>query len=329
MSALAPTLQAFFTDRLVRERNASPRTVAAYRDTWRLLLGFASQRASKPPAALDFNDIDVSLVGAFLDHLERDRGNTARTRNARLAAIHSLFRYAASRHPEHVDGIGRVLAIGPKRFERAIVSFLTRAEVEALLSAPDRTTWTGRRDRALLLVSVQTGLRISELIGLCVGDVHLGTGAHVVCHGKGRKERITPLTPATVKVLRDWLAELAAAANSPVFPSRSRTPLSRDAIERRIALYTIAAGRACPTLAKKNVTAHTLRHTAAMRLLEAGVDTSVIALWLGHEHVDTTAIYLQAHLAIKERALAKIRAPQTHLGRFRPRDALLSFLEAL
>ena len=329
MSALGPTLQAFFTDRLLRERNASPLTVAAYRDTWRLLLGFASKRTGKPPSALDFNDIDVPLVGAFLDHLERERGNAVRTRNARLAAIHSLFRYAALRHPEHAASIARVLAIQAKRFERALVNFLTEPEVEALLSVPERTTWAGRRDRALLLVAVQTGLRISELIGLCVGDVHLGTGAHLVCHGKGRKERVTPLTSATVEVLRYWLAEQQATSTSHLFPTRTGTALSRDAIEHRIALYTATATKICPTLARKSVTAHTLRHTAAMRLLEAGVDTTVIALWLGHEHVDTTAIYLQAHLAIKERALAKIRAPQTQIGRYRPPDGLLTFLAAL
>jgi integrase/recombinase XerD len=329
MSALGPTLQAFFTDRLLRERNASPLTVAAYRDTWRLLLGFASKRTGKPPSALDFNDIDVPLVGPFLDHLERERGNAVRTRNARLAAIHSLFRYAALRHPEHAASIARVLAIQAKRFERALVNFLTEAEVEALLSVPDRTTWVGRRDRALLLVAVQTGLRISELIGLCIGDVHLGTGAHLVCHGKGRKERVTPLTSVTVEVLRDWLAQQQAIPTSHLFPTRTDTPLSRDAIEHRIALHTATAAKICPTLLRKKVTAHTLRHTAAMRLLEAGVDTMVIALWLGHEHVDTTAIYLQAHLAIKERALAKIRAPQTRIGRYRPPDGLLTFLEAL
>ena len=329
MSALGPTLQAFFTDRLLRERNASPLTVAAYRDTWRLLLGFASKRTGKLPSALDFTDIDVPLISAFLDHLEHERGNAVRTRNARLAAIHSLFRYAALRHPEHAASIARVLAIQAKRFERAVVNFLSEAEVDALLSVPDRTTRTGRRDRAMLLVAVQTGLRISELIGLCVGDVHLGTGAHLVCNGKGRKERITPLTSATVKVLRDWLAEQQATSTSRLFQTRTGTPLSRDAIEHRITLHTATAAKVCPTLANKNVTTHTLRHTAAMRLLEAGVDTTVIALWLGHEHVDTTAIYLQAHLAIKERALAKIRAPQTQLGRYRPRDALLTFLEAL
>lgn len=329
MSALGPTLQAFFTERLLRERNASPLTVAAYRDTWRLLIRFASKRTGKSPSALDFNDIDAPLIGAFLDHLEHERGNTVRTRNARLAAIHSLFRYAAFRHPEHAASIGRVLAIQGKRFERALVNFLTEAEVDALLSVPDRTTWIGRRDRAMLLVAVQTGVRISELIGLSADDVHLGIGAHLVCHGKGRKERVTPLTSATVKVLRDWLAEQAASPSSRLFPTRTGTSLSRDAIEHRIALYTATAAKDCPTLVKKNVTAHSLRHTSAMRLLEAGVDTTVIALWLGHEHVDTTAIYLQAHLAIKERALAKIRAPHTQLGRYRPRDALLTFLEAL
>jgi integrase/recombinase XerD len=329
MSALGPTLQAFFTDRLLRERNASPLTVAAYRDTWRLLLSFASKRTSKPPSSLDFTDLDVSVVGAFLDHLERERGNSIRTRNARLAAIHSLFRYAALRHPEHIASITRVLAIQAKRFERALVNFLTVAEVDALLAAPDRATWVGQRDRAMLLLTVQTGLRISELIGLCAGDVHLGPGAHVVCHGKGRKERITPLTSVTVKVLREWVAGQQSAPNSRLFPTRTGTPLSRDAFERRIALHTATAVTACPTLATKNVTAHCLRHTAAMRLLEAGVDTTVIALWLGQEHVDTTAIYLQAHLAIKERALAKIRPRQVQLGRYRPRDTLLTFLEAL
>jgi integrase/recombinase XerD len=329
MSALAPTLQAFFTDRLQRQRHASPQTVAAYRDTWRLLLGFGAKRTGKPPSALDLEDIDVALVCAFLDHLEHDRGNSVRTRNARLAAIHSLFRYAALRHPEHADTISRVLAILPKRFERALVNFLTEAEGEALLAAPDRTTWTGRRDEALLLVAVQTGLRISELIGLRRSDVHLGPGAHLVCHGKGRKDRITPLTTSTVKTLRAWLAERDPGPTTSLFPSRTGKPLSRDAIERRIALHAATAAAACPTLAKKNVTAHVLRHTAAMRLLEAGIDTVVIALWLGHEHVDTTAIYLHAHLGIKERALAQIRPPNATPGRYRPTDALLSFLEAL
>lgn len=329
MSALAPVLQAFFTDRLLRERHASPQTVAAYRDTWRLLLGFGSKRTGKPPSALDLDDVDVPLVCAFLDHLEHHRGNSVRTRNARLAAIHSLFRYAALRHPEHAATIARVLAILPKRFERAIVAFLTEAEVEAMVAAPDRTSWTGRRDQALLLVAVQTGLRISELIGLRGSDVHLGVGAHLVCHGKGRKDRITPLTIPTVTILRAWLAECDAGPTDSLFPTRTGKPLSRDAIERRIALHVTTAAATCPTLAKKNVTAHVLRHTAAMRLLEAGIDPTVIALWLGHEHVDTTAIYLHAHLGIKEQALAKAQMPNARPGRYRPSDALLTFLEAL
>jgi integrase/recombinase XerD len=329
VSALAPTLQSFFTERLLRERNASPQTVAAYRDAWRLLLDFAGRKTGKPPSALEVKNIDVPLICSFLDHLEGERGNGVRTRNARLAAIHSLFRYAARRHPEDAASIARVLAIRAKRFERTLVTFLTEAEVNTLLAAPDRTTWTGRRDYALLLVAVQTGLRISELIGLNSSDVHLGSGAHLVCHGKGRKDRVTPLTTDTVKILRTWLSECGKGPTDVLFPTRSGTPLSRDAIEHRIARHTATAATSCPTLARKNVTAHTLRHTAAMRLLEAGIDTTVIALWLGHEHVDTTAIYLHAHLEIKERALAKIRSPNARASRYRPRDTLLSFLEGL
>ena len=329
MSALAPTLQAFFTDRLRRERHASPQTVAAYRDTWRLLLGFGAKQTGKPPSALDFEDIDVALVCAFLDYLERDRGNNVRTRNARLAAIHSLFRYAALRHPEHAATIARVLAILPKRFERAIIAFLTEAEAEALIAAPDPTSWTGRRDHVLLLVAVQTGLRISELIGLRRSDVHLGVGAHLICHGKGRKDRVTPLTPAIAKVVHTWFAECDEEPTASLFPTRTGKPLSRDAIERRIAVHAATAAVACPTLARKHVTAHVLRHTAAMRLLEAGIDPTVIALWLGHERVETTAIYLHAHLGIKERALARAQNPNAKPGRYRPSDALLTFLESL
>jgi integrase/recombinase XerD len=329
MTELAITLQAFFTDRLIRERHASPCTVAAYRDTWRLLLGFCAKRTGKSPSALDFTDFDISLVCAFLDHLERERKNSVRTRNARLAAIHSLFRYAALRHPEHAATIARVLAILPKRFERAIVTFLTEVEVQALLAAPDRTLWSGRRDYAMLLVAVQTGLRISEMIGLLRTDVHLGAGAHVACQGKGRKDRITPLTVPVVNVLRVWLAECEANPAARLFPARTGTPLSRDALERRITLHAAKASTACATLANKNVTFHVLRHTAAMRLLEAGVDPTIIALWLGHEHVDTTTIYLHAHLGIKEQALARARMPNANPGRYRPSDPLLTFLESL
>lgn len=329
MSALAPIVQAFFTDRLVRERHASAQTIAAYRDSWRLLLGLAAKRLGKPPSRLDLDDLGAPLVTAFLDHLEVERGNSVRTRNSRLAAIHSLFGYAAGRHPEHAATIARVLAILPKRFERALVAFLTEAEVDALLAAPDRCLWFGRRDHALLLLAVQTGLRISELIGLKRSDIHLGTGKHVACHGKGRKDRITPLTAATAGVLRNWLVECDPAAAAPVFPTRTATPLSRDAIEHRIAVHTATAQAQCKTLASKRVTAHVLRHTAAMRLLEAGVHPTVIALWLGHERVDTTAIYLHAHLGIKEAALARAQMPGGKPRRYRPPDTLLSFPQSL
>lgn len=329
MSALAPTLQAFFTDRLVRQRQASPQTIAAYRDTLRLLVAFAAERTGTAPSVLDLGALDAPLVGAFLDHLEQVRGNGVRTRNARLAAIRSFFRYAALRHPEHAESIGRVLAIPPKRSARNLVTYLSEPEVAALLAAADRTTWTGRRDHALLLLAVQTGLRVSELIGLGCGDVHLGTGAHVGCRGKGRKERITPLTRTTVSVLRVWLAERAGSPSDPLFPTATGTPLSRDAIEHRLAKYAAAAGAACPSLRTKQISPHVLRHTAAMRLLAAGVDTSVIALWLGHERMDTTQIYLHADLAIKERAIARTAPPDAKPGRYRPTDALLAFLDGL
>lgn len=329
MTTLAPTLQAFFTDRLIGQRNASPNTIAAYRDTLRLLLAFTTGRLGKQPSDLDMEDMDATLIAAFLDHLEHDRGNSARTRNARLAAIHSLFRYAALRHPEHAAVIQRVLAIPPKRFGRALVTFLTEPEVDALLAAPDRSTWTGRRDHALFLLAVQTGLRVSELASLTCADAHLGTGAHVSCHGKGRKQRITPLTSQTVAVLRTWIAERAGQPADPLFPTRTGRRLSRDAIERRLTKHTSSAARTYRPLREKKVTPHTLRHTAAMRLLHAGVDTSVIALWLGHEQADTTQVYLTADLELKERALNRTTPPNTTPGRYRPTDTLLAFLEEL
>ncbi len=281
MTALAPTLQSFFTSRLIRQRQASPSTIAAYRDTWRLLLGYCSARTGKQPADLQITDLDAPLIAAFLDHLEQDRGNSARTRNARLAAIHSLFGYAALQHPEHAGLIARVLAIPPRRFDKALVTWLAEDELDALLAAPDKTTWAGRRDHAMILLAAQTGLRISELTGLTRSDIHLGAGPHVSCYGKGRKQRITPLTKTTVTVLRAWLAERPAQPGQPLFPNRTGGRLSRDAIERRLASHLATATEHCPSLKTKNVTAHTLRHTAAMRLLHAGVDTSVIALWLG------------------------------------------------
>ena len=329
MSRLAPTMQAFFTDRLIRERNASPNTIAAYRDTMRLLLTFASQRLNVEPSELEIGALDAPLVGAFLDHLEHDRGCSARTRNQRLTAVRALYRYAARRHPEHAAVIERVLAIPPKRHGKTLITFLTEKETDALLAAVDVSTWTGRRDRAMLMLAAQTGLRASELVGLNVADVHLGTGAHVNCIGKGRKQRITPLTKTTTRMLRAWLAERGGQPDDPLFPTAQGRALSRDALEQRLAKHVAATARACPSIASKNVTPHVLRHTAAMRLLRAGIDTTVIALWLGHEQVETTQIYLHADLEIKERALARTAPPNGKPGRYKPPDELLAFLEGL
>jgi site-specific recombinase XerD len=329
LSALAPLLEGFFTERLLRQRRVSPHTVAAYRDTFRLLLGFVHARTGTLPVQLDLHDLDAPLIGAFLDYLERARGNGVATRNARLAAVHSLFRYAALRAPEHAALIQRVLAIPHKRADRGLGPFLTRPEVDALLASPDRTTWVGRRDHALLLVAVQTGLRVSELTGLRGQDVALGRGAHLRCQGKGRKERCTPLTAQTVAVLRVWRHEHHGQPTDPLFPSRSGGALSRDAVWRLVTKHAAAAQLRCPSLRGKRVAPHVLRHTAAMALLQAGVDSAVIALWLGHESVETTQVYLHADLSLKERALARTAPPNTAPGRYRAPDALLAFLEGL
>jgi len=329
MSSLAPTLQAFFTDRLVAQRQASPHTIAAYRDALRMLVVFAAQHTATAPSDLDLADLDAPIVSAFLDHLQAERGNSARTRNARLAAIHSLFRFAALRHPEHAAVIQRVLAIPPRRADRSVISYLTEPEIAALLAAPDRSTWTGRRDHALLALAVQTGLRASELTGLNTADVQLATAAHVSCHGKGRKQRITPLTKNTTTTLRVWLTERAGHPADPLFATRQGARLSRDALERRLAKHTATAATIAQTLADKKITMHTLRHSAAMRLLHAGVDITVIALWLGHESTDTTQIYLHADLALKQRALDRTAPPGSPPGRYRPPDSTLAFLQSL
>jgi integrase/recombinase XerD len=277
MTALAPTLQTFFTDRLALQRQASGHTVAAYRDALRMLVVYAAQQAGKTPSRLDIADLDAQTVGAFLSHLENDRGNSIRTRNARLAAIHSLFQYAAVRHPEHAADIARVLAIPPKRFDKALITYLAEDEITALLAAPDLTTWTGRRDQALLVLACQTGLRATELTSLAIGDIHLGTGAHVSCLGKGRKQRITPLTPATVTVLRSWLAERGGLPADPLFITRRGTPLSRDALERRIAKYTATAATTCPSLLEKKVSPHTLRHYVDGRVMWPAAGSPLVA----------------------------------------------------
>jgi integrase/recombinase XerD len=330
MSALAPLMEAFFTERLIGQRQASPHTVAAYRDTFCLMLRFTQSRTGHPPHQLTLEDLDAALIGAFLNHLESDRGVSVRTRNARLTAIRSLFNYASYRHPEHAHLIQRVLAIPPKRTDKVLVTYLTEEEADALLAAPDPSTWIGRRDHALLLLALETGLRASELTGLTRGAVQLGAGAHVRCHGKGRKERITPLRREARAVLRAWLDERRGSAEDPLFPGPNGGRLSRDAVRRLVERHVARAAPACPSLATKDVTPHTLRHSCAMNLLRHGVDTATIALILGHEDVRTTyGVYLHADLGLKEKALAKTAPPRTRPGRYRPPDALLAFLQAL
>jgi integrase/recombinase XerD len=330
ISASFPALlQSFFTERLLRQREASPHTIAGYRDSFRLLLRFAVERLGKAPSDLLLADLDAPFIGAFLEHLETRRGNTARTRNARLAAIHSFFEYVALNEPAHALACQRVLAIPSKRHERKPVEFLTRTEIEAVLRAPDASTWIGRRDRTLLLVAIQTGLRVSELIGLRGQHVILGTGAHLRCHGKGRKQRCTPLRQDAATMLAAWIREKRPPSEAPLFPGIRGGALSRDAVERLVAKHVATAQQYCPSLRSKRVTPHVLRHTAAMELLQNGVDRSVIALWLGHESVETTQIYLHADLRLKEQALARTTPLGATPGRYQPTDQLLAFLESL
>ena len=328
MTALAPLLQAFFSDRLQRQRRASPHTIAAYRDTFRLLLAFAKRRVGRAPADLLVTDLDAALIVDFLHDLETARHNTLRTRNARLAALRSFFRFVALHLPDHLHQIQRILAIPQKKPDRPLVGFLTRTEVETLLAMPDRNTWMGRRDAALLVVALHTGLRVSELIGLRISDVVLTSGAHVRCVGKGRKERCTPLTGAASAV-RDWLRERQGSPTDPLFPSRRGGSLSRDAVERLVDSYAAAARETCPSLRDKRVTPHVLRHTTAVELLRAGNDASVVALYLGHESIATTQIYVDADLEVKERAMARTAPPGIGRSRFRPGDALLAYLNSL
>jgi len=328
-TTLAPLLERFFTQRLMQQRQASPHTISSYRDTFRLLLMFAQEQLHTQPARLAFDQLDAPLVVAFLDHLEKHRRLSVRSRDLRLTAIHSFFRYAAFEAPTHAAQIQRVLAIPTKRFTRTLPRFLTRPEVEALLAAPDQRTWLGRRDHAFLLVAVQTGLRLSEMTGLTREDITLDTGAHVRVIGKGRKERCTPLAKPTVAVLRAWLREPPRGNGSVLFPNARGTRLSPDGVHYLLVKHCKAAARLCPSLKDKRVTVHALRHTMALDLLQAGVDRSVIALWLGHESVETTQIYLEATLAMKEAALAKATPRNGRSTRYRPGDQLLGFLKSL
>ncbi len=325
----AGLLQSFFMQRLMQQRQVSPHTIASYRDTFRLLLQFAQQRLRKAPSALALDQIDAPLVVAFLDDLEKTRGIGPRTRNLRLTAIHSFFRFVAFEAPAHAAQVQRVLAIPAKRYTRALVPFLSRQEVDALLAAPDRGTWSGRRDHALILVAVQTGLRLSELTGLSREDVRLGAGAHVHVIGKGRKERCTPLSKNSRAVLAGWMREPPRAEGQPVFPNARGGRLSAHGFHYLLAKHVAAASNACPSLKSKRVSPHCLRHTTAMDLMQEGVDRSVLALWLGHESIETTQMYLDADLELKQRVLDKTTPPQGRPGRYRPDDKLLAFLKSL
>lgn len=331
MSDLAPILQSFFTDRMITQKRASQHTIRSYRDTFRLLLIFAQQAIGTPPWKLDIGQLDADLITSFLCWLETERHNSPRTRNVRLSAIRSLFRYAALRAPDSAAVIQRVLAIEASRSDTAVVSWLTDTESHALLAVPDRSTWIGRRDYALLLTALRTGLRVSELTQLARRDLHLGAGAHVRCVGKGRRERCTPLDAQTIAALREWLTEHPGRGrdDDPLFTTRQASPMSRDAVHARITKYQKIAARSCPSLADKNLTPHTLRHSKAMYLRRAGVDDAVIALWLGHQDIRSIQIYTHADLELKERVLDRTTPHDVPPGRYQPSDRLLAFLEAL
>lgn len=327
--SFAGLLQGFFTQRLMQQRQASPHTIASYRDTFRLLLRFVQRRLSKAPSALSLEDIDAPLILAFLDELESTRGIKARTRNLRLTAIHSFFRYVAFEAPTHAAQVQRVLAIPTKRFTRTLVPFLNRREVDALLAAPDQCAWSGRRDHALILLAVQTGLRLSELTGLRPEDVQFGPGAHVRVIGKGRKERCTPLSKNTRAVLSAWIREPPRAPDQPLFPNARGARLSAHGVHYLLSKHVDAAAKACPSLKTKRVSPHVLRHTTAMDLLQEGVEQRALALWLGHESVETTQMYLDANLELKQEILDKTTPPTGKPGRYHPDDKLLAFLKGL
>jgi len=322
-------VQGFFTERLMQQRQVSQHTISSYRDTFRLLLRFAYKRLHKPPDHLAFEDINAPLVTAFLNDLEQTRAISARTRNLRLTAIRSFFRYAAFEAPTYSAQIQRVLSMPGKRYNRALIHFLTRPEVKALLAVPDKRTWGGRRDHALLLLAVETGLRVSEMTGLTRGDVTLSTGAHIDVVGKGRKQRVTPFSKQTAAVLKSWMKEPGIPNSDVLFPSARGGHLSSDAVQHLLKKYTTQAAKECPSLRKKRVTPHVLRHTAAMELLQAGVDPINIALWMGHESLQTTQMYLNANLELKEKILANVEPRDAKSGRYRPDSKLAAFLKGL
>jgi integrase/recombinase XerD len=328
-TTLPALLQRFFTDRLCAQMQASSHTIAGYRDTFRLLLRFASQQLGKTPTNMHVEDLNAELIGEFLRHVETARHNCARSRNTRLAAIRSFFRFVSMLEPAYGLHCQRILAMPSKRYVQRVVEFLGESEIDAVLAAPDQSKWLGRRDYTILLVALQTGLRVSELASLRCGDVVLGTGAHIRCEGKGRKQRCTPLRRQTVKAITEWLRERNGSAGDPLFLTIRGEKLSRDAFEHLVRKYTGAAAKNSPSLRGKRVSPHVLRHSTAMKLLQNGVDQSVIALWLGHESIETTQIYIHADLRLKEQALARLKDNASVPKRYRPDDDLLSFLESL
>jgi len=322
-------LQDFFLQRLGRERGSSPRTIASYRDTFELLLRFVGEKTRKVPTDLTLPDLDAPMILEFLDYIERERSNAPQTRNVRLAAIRSFMRYVSVRDPASMAVAQRVLAIPSKRFDRPILGYLSISEINAILNAPDRSTWNGRRDAALLETLYNTGARVSEITGLKVSNILLDRESAIHLHGKGRKQRVVPLWKSTAGHLRDWLTEIERSPDSPVFPNRSRKPLTRSGVQSRLRLAVAKAIKSCPSLQGRQISPHTIRHTTAMHLLQAGVALPVIALWLGHESTETTHGYIEADLAMKEKALKKIQEPPLRHARFRASDPLLAFLERL
>lgn len=323
-------IQDYFTQRLALQRQASPRTIASYRDAFRLLLTYAEEKTGKPPVELQLTDFDAPLIVGFLDHLESERKNSARSRNARLAAIRSFLKYASLRDPASLPVIQRALAIPMKRFDREILGFLSHEEMEALLAVPDLSTWCGQRDHAMLSTFYNTGARVSEITALRVSEATLDRGAAVHLHGKGRKERVVPLWKQTAATLKRWLGQHGSAhPDAPLFPNRAGTPMSRSGVENRLATMVASACARCPTLNGRRISPHTLRHSTAMHLLQSGVDITVIALWLGHENLATTHQYVEADLAMKERALQKLQPPSDRQLRFQASDSLLAFLDSL
>jgi site-specific recombinase XerD len=329
MNALAASLQTYFTTFAHAQRDLSANTIASYRDTWRMLIKYLAETLAVPAETLDFDAVTATGITGFLDHLQHVRGNNAKTRNTRLTAIRAVLARALPDHPEHAATITQVLAIPPKRTTRPVVEFLTPAETDALLAAPDRQTSTGRRDHALLVMAVQTGLRIGEICSLTYTDIHLGAGAHIACTGKGRRQRVTPLTKTTVATMTSYLTERRARPGVALFCGPHGRPLSRDALEHRLARHLAAAAVTCPGIATKHVTMHTLRHTCAMNLLTASVDISVIALWLGHADTHSTDAYLHADMAIKQKAIDRTRPPDVQPGTYQPEPDILAWLTAL